>query len=105
MSAGRLNFAAIESPGWPWPCVWAQKRAFQSCAGALVGMEMAVFGGAGTPYLAFGRVHRSREREKCYRAIDIIEQKGGCRIISKYGYSPGVQRSSCAALVGNLRHQ
>ncbi len=73
--------------------------------GPLVGTEMAVFAAAGIPYLVLDGGGRSRRREKCYIAIDIIEQIGGCRIIFNYGYSPGVQRSSCAALVGNLRHQ
>ncbi len=64
---------------------------------------MAVFAAAGIPYLALGGVHRSREREKCYSAVDIIEQIVGCRIRNNYGYSLGAQRSSCGALVGYLR--
>ena len=64
---------------------------------------MGIFAAAGTPYLAFGGVARSRKREKCYSAVDIIEQIGGCRIRNNYGYSLGAQRSSCGALVGYLR--
>ena len=73
--------------------------------GPLVGTEMAVFAAAGIPYLVLDGGRRSRKREKCYISIDIIEQIGGCRIIFKYGYSRGVQRSPCAAGGGQLRNR
>ena len=107
--AGFLTGAAVESPRRLWARCLAQYRVFQSCAGPLAGTEMGVFAAAGTPYLALGGVARSRKREKCYRTIDIIKQMGSCRIISNYGYSPGVQWACTrvdarAALVGNVSH-
>ncbi len=58
-----------------------------NCVRHLLGREMDVFATAGIPYLVISPGPRSRKREKCYSAVDIIEQIGGCRIRINYGYS------------------